>query len=165
MPMLDLTIFGTVLLLLGAAALCRNIFLRYDRTLQSYGELLRLLYVLRQKISTSALSPDKILDSDEGFDLLVSSGFISCAREKGLHIAFEETEKMFFMDKEDKDMLHKYFSGFGGYMISAELENLSMVIESLEKKNGQIKSETPSKKKVASTVIVCCALMLIILII
>ena len=163
--MVDITIFGTVLLLFGAAALCWNVFLKYDRTLQSYTELLRLLYTLRQKISTSALSLEKILDTDEGFDLLISTGFLSCAREKGLDVAFKESEKQFFMDREDKDMLRRYFSGFGGSMMSAELENLSMVIESLEKKHRQKKNETPSKKKVASTVIVCCALMLIILII
>ena len=163
--MAELTIFGTVLLLVGAVCLCKNVFFKYDRMLQSYGELLRLLYNLRQKISTSALSPDKILDSDEGFDLLVASGFIACARERGLCVAFEKTEKLLLMEGEDKDMLHKYFSGFGGYMLNAELENLSMVIDSLEKKHMQIKSDIPSKKKVASTVIVCCTLMVIILII
>ena len=163
--MFDCTILGTMFLLLGACALCKSVFIKYDRTVQCYREFLRLLYSLRQKISSSALSVEQILESDDGYEVLVSSGFISTARKKGLSAGFSESEKMFCMDREDVDMLRKYFVGFGTDMLVAEIENLSMVIEQIEKKYDLIKDDIPSKKKIASTVIVCGALMLIILII
>ncbi len=163
--MSEYIIIGTSLVFLGTTALCRGVFSYYDRKTQSYGEFLRLLYILRQKIGTSAMSPVRILEEEEGLELLDSLGYIEKARQYGLYHAFADTEKCFCMDKEDKMLLKKYFSGFGSDMMSSELENLSLVIDTFERKHGQVRTEMPAKKKIASVMIVCCAMMLIIMII
>ncbi len=145
--------------------MCKITFSYYDRVCSYYRELLKLLYSLRQKIGTSSLSLSQILDSEEGYIVLDENSFLSIARENGIAEAYSRCEKHFPVEKEDKLILRRYFSQFGFEMLSAELENLNIVIESFEKKFDKIKSDNPSKKRISSTMIVCCTLMLIILIV
>ena len=160
-----LSVVGASLLLSGAFILCRMTFRYYDRVCSCYADLLKLMYVLRQKIGTSSLSVSQILETEEGYSVLGETQFLIIAKDEGIARAFNKCEKDMPIDKEDKQILKRYFAKFGSEMISAELENLNMAIESLEAKYEKIKAENPPKKKIGSTMIVCFALMVIILII
>lgn len=160
-----MALVGVGIMLFCSVLLCRAVVSYYDRVLSFYEEVLRLLYLLRRKIGSCALTLDQILDAGEGFDHLDRCGFLSAARERGLLIAFFECEKQFVIEDGDKELLRRYFSDFGSDMMSAELENLSLLIDEFEKKSKQIREEIPKKKKVSSAMIVCTTLMLVIMII
>ena len=157
--------FGSVFLLSGALILCKVSFGYYDRLSACYGDFLRLLCSIRQKIGTSSLSISQILDADEGYTVLGNTQFFAVAKKKGLCEAFMQCENNLPVREDDKRMLERYFSQFGSDMLAAELENLNDVIERLDNKRKQIEAEAPSKKRITSTMIVCGFLMIIILIV
>ena len=160
-----ITLIGIAVLLSGAFLLCKITNDYYDHVCLYYAEFLKLLYTLRQKIRMSSLSPSQILDLEDGFVILKKCSFLSVARERGLSVAYSNCESEIQMEKEDKKLLKNYFNQFGSDLLPAEVENIGMVIEALEKKYSRILDENPSKKRISSTMILCCTLMLIIMII
>ncbi len=160
-----LTFIGTCLMLACACFICIISNKHYEKINIEYKEIISLLYTIKQKISTSSQKLSIIVSNVDSYPYLERTSFICDAKRVGIYQSFiDNSSKLSILD-EDKMLLSKCFSELGKNMLTSEIENIGLCIESIEKNYEKILMEMPKKKKINNTVIICVALLCVILII